>query len=283
MEAGVYVLREQAQRRILKHRGGETMPFPQSERVVFTSNPLAEVVCQLTFPRMLELDQDIPVEFQKAIRSAFPVASSSAGVEFEFTTESGGPPVGQRVRPTYSFASDGTGLTVTLCSNFVALTATKYVRWEQFRDALALVLRALLTNYEVPFFQRIGLRYIDVIDRAALGIETVPWSELLRGELLGLSAAEEVSSSEVTELSSTSVLKTPSGSVRVTSGFARRSDTGNLGFLIDSDFFAERRVEAKPNECLDLLDEYNKSAGHLFRWCITQRLRDALKPSPISS
>lgn len=257
------------------------MPFPQSERVVFSSNPLAEVVCQLTFPRMLELDQDIPVEFQKAIRSAFPVASSSAGVEFEFTTEGGAPPIGQRMRPTYSFASDGTGLTVTLCSNFVALSATKYVRWERFREAVALVLRALLTTYEVPFFQRIGLRYIDVIDRTALGLDGVPWSNLLRPELLGLSAAQEVSSSEVTELSSTSVLKTDKGSVRLTSGFARRSDTGNLGFLIDSDFFAERRVEAKPDECLVLLDEYNKSAGDLFRWCITDQLRDALKPSPL--
>jgi len=257
------------------------MPFPKSQRVVFAINPLAEVVCQLTFPRMLELDQDIPVEFQKAIRKTFPVASSSSGVEFEFSAEAGGQPIGQRLRQTYMFSGDGTGLTVTLCSSFVALTATTYTRWEQFREALHLVLRALVTNYDVPFFQRIGLRYVDIVDRSALGLENVPWSELVRGELLGLSAAPEVSSSEVTELSSTSVLKTERGSVRVTSGFARRSDSGNLGFLIDSDFFAERRVEAKPDECLDLLDEYNTSAGDLFRWCILGKLRDALGPTPI--
>jgi hypothetical protein len=40
------------------------MEFPEAERVIYSRNPLAEVACQLRFPRILALDERIPADFQ---------------------------------------------------------------------------------------------------------------------------------------------------------------------------------------------------------------------------
>jgi uncharacterized protein (TIGR04255 family) len=44
---------------------------------------------------------------------------------------------------------------------------------------------ALLGHYSPAFFNRIGLRYRDVIRRSELSLANVPWNELLRPELAG--------------------------------------------------------------------------------------------------
>jgi uncharacterized protein (TIGR04255 family) len=46
-------------------------------------------------------------------------------------------------------------------------------------------IRALADIYSPSFYDRIGLRYVDVIDRASLGLSNVPWSELLNSTILG--------------------------------------------------------------------------------------------------
>ena len=46
-------------------------------------------------------------------------------------------------------------------------------------------IRALKDIYEPAFYSRIGLRYVDSVDRAALGMQNTPWSELLNQVILG--------------------------------------------------------------------------------------------------
>jgi uncharacterized protein (TIGR04255 family) len=49
--------------------------------------------------------------------------------------------------------------------------------------------------------------------------------------------------------------------------------------LIDADFFSEGRTNL--DDVLARLRTYNKHAGRLFRWCITDELHEALGPTPI--
>ena len=43
------------------------------QRVIYKKNPLVEVVCGISFPQLLEIGIEEPVEFQKAIRSKYPI------------------------------------------------------------------------------------------------------------------------------------------------------------------------------------------------------------------
>ncbi|MBL8785507.1 MAG: TIGR04255 family protein, partial [Deltaproteobacteria bacterium] len=46
--------------------------IPESPRVIYASNPLADVICQVRFPRILRIDNELPADFQDAIRGQFP-------------------------------------------------------------------------------------------------------------------------------------------------------------------------------------------------------------------
>src|SRR5258708_3090502 len=47
-------------------------------------------------------------------------------------------------------------------------------------------------------------------------------------------------------------------------------------YIIDCDFFTEKQTETKVVG--NVLDAFNRRAGHLFRWHITQRLHAAMDP-----
>jgi len=47
--------------------------IPESPRVIYASNPLVDVICQVRFPRILRIDSELPVAFQEAIRDQFPL------------------------------------------------------------------------------------------------------------------------------------------------------------------------------------------------------------------
>lgn len=49
------------------------MPFPESKRVFYVKNPLAEVICQLRFPAILRIGAESPHEFQERIRDHLPL------------------------------------------------------------------------------------------------------------------------------------------------------------------------------------------------------------------
>ena len=49
------------------------MPFPNSPRVIYKKNPLAEVVCALQFPPILKIELGTPAEFQERIRFDYPL------------------------------------------------------------------------------------------------------------------------------------------------------------------------------------------------------------------
>ncbi|MFM7713573.1 MAG: TIGR04255 family protein, partial [Microcystis sp.] len=49
------------------------MKLPEFDRVIYEYNPLFEVVCQLTFPPILKISHQEPVEFQDEIRFQYPL------------------------------------------------------------------------------------------------------------------------------------------------------------------------------------------------------------------
>ena len=49
------------------------MSFPDTPRVIYNKNPLAEVICQLRFPSILLIDAGLPAGFQERIRAMYPL------------------------------------------------------------------------------------------------------------------------------------------------------------------------------------------------------------------
>ena len=252
--------------------------FPPTPRVLYSKAPLVQVTCQLRFPPILRIEKEVPADFQDKIRQAFPLFERVGPLLQQI------PPevlqaIGRDVNPVvYHFISEDRLSTVELTPQSLGFTTRSYKYWETFRADLRLSLLALRAVYQPSFFMRAGLRYQDLIDRQKLGLDQVPWSKLLRTELIGELAIKELEDN-VLGASRTLHVRMPSGrgTVLLRHGFGVIPGQPQTGYVIDLDFSTEQKTEATNVE--HVLSGLHEEVGRAFRWCITRQLHDALGPT----
>jgi uncharacterized protein (TIGR04255 family) len=260
------------------------MRFPPSERVRYKKNPLVEVICQLRFPKILRIEKEPPVDFQEAIRDSYPRLEASQA--FDLAVPVGGqtnaPPFSLNRGQSYEFLSKEADWKLVLAGDFLALSTSKYRQWEEFRDRLQSAIDLLVTLYKPSHFSRTGLRYQGLIARSDLGLQSSPWSLLLKPSIAGMLAAEGLPRDGLLEVLSLFSYRLDHNNAvaRVRHGLARKSDTSELCYLIDADIFSEAPIEV--GDAIRTLNIFNEEAGNLFRWCITDELRDAMEPEPVN-
>jgi uncharacterized protein (TIGR04255 family) len=260
--------------------------FPASPRVIYSKTPLVQVICELRFPLLLSIEGQPPVAFQEQVRGHFPLLEKKPATAFpaEIPSE-----IVQMIRPhveggpSYVFLTADRASTVTLTPGSLALSTKRYTRWEDFRDQLRVPLEALNQIYRPSFFSRIGLRYQDAIDRAALGLKSRSWSELLRRELLGELALPQFEAHVEQVANRTLRVGIPggSGSVMLRHGLGKLPGRDEICYMIDIDIFTEQRTEVADAE--STLNHFNAVAGHAFRWCVLAPLRDELGPNELAA
>lgn len=262
-----------------------TMPFPDTPRVIYEKNPLEEVICQVRFPPILRIEAEMPAALQEGIRKDYPLfreqpgeilaippdISRALGAELRFGT-------GGR---SCEFLTEDEKWKITVTREFLALSTFQYRRWEDFRSHLELPLNEFVKHYGPLFFTRVGLRYRDVIRRSALGLGKAPWSDLLQSYIIGELSDERIEPQiqhAVREV--VIVIDEKGGKVRVKHGLVRTNGAGEPCYVIDADFFRDQKTEI--SDAFPLLNDFNRKAGRLFRWCIKDGLHQAMGPRPIS-
>lgn len=261
------------------------MPFPDSPRVIYERNPLREVICQVRFPPILRIEADPPADFQERVRRGYPLFREvlqpdlpAAGVPAEIAgLVRALVPVRTR---TYEFTTDNGAWTISLSRDALSLKTTSYRRWEEFRSHLEEPLHGLNDLYKPAFFLRVGLRYVDVIQRSGLGLKDRSWSELLKPHIAGEFTATELAGQIVHAARELGVKLAGDASVMIRHGLMADGRTEEAYFVIDSDFFAEQRLE--PSHAIGLLNDFNRESGRLFRWCIMDALHQAMGPTAVA-
>lgn len=261
------------------------MPFPEVRRVIYNKNPLDRVICQLRFPPILKIDSEIPSEFQDKIRNDFPNFLEKSAMEVDFPQNVKGKIPIELLRQffqrfgnkNYEFASEDGQWQINLTRTFLSFSTIKYKRWEEFKSKLNGPLLALIDVYKPAFFSRIGLRYIDVINRSYLGLSHVAWNDLLKPYILGLLSSQGVGERiQNFETKYEISLSDELSKVRLITKFIMSVNKSEKCFMIDSDFYYGNKT--KIEAALEKLDYFNKRASRLIQWCITQRLHQAMEP-----
>ncbi len=264
------------------------MTFPNSPRVVYRKNPLVEVICQLRFPTILRIGVNGVADFQDKVRQEYPLYElQEPSFEFpQFPKELSAileqlhlpKPIGS---VTHKFLTKDSQRFISLSQGFLALREAKYRRWESFKTEMEKAELALRELYQPAFYSRIGLRYRDVISRRALGLDGVKWRDLLQPHLLGELGAEDVADS-VVQMHTRVVIQTPDvpgGRVTLTHGLVIAPETNEDCYALDADFAVEQKESI--DEPFSILDKFNRLAGRLFRWAITETLHDAMGPKDV--
>ncbi|NEP57664.1 MAG: TIGR04255 family protein [Symploca sp. SIO2G7] len=261
------------------------MNFPEFERVIYRRNPLIEVVCQLRFPPILKISHQEPVEFQDEIRLRYPLFETTKAqvppeiskiVKFDLTLHSD---------VVYNFNSEDKKWSLSITKDFIALSTSSYERYEQFQQRFKEALGIFERIYEPSFYTRVGLRYQDLIIRSKLEIEDKQWSELIAKHIASELYDSELSSS-VQEIMKNLVLRITNGKVNLRHGLVTvkglQQSSSETAYLFDADFYTEQKIR-RDGDVWNVLNQFNQSAGRLFRWSITDTLHNAMQPQSVHS
>ncbi len=252
-------------------------------RCLYRRSQLAEVICQLRFPEILTISTTVPAAFQEAIRSAYPQFSQRqeapapkiTGVPGHMALEN------QSSLVNYQFASADGVWRINLTGKFISLSCSAYTCWEDFASRLDKPLAAFIKLYQPAYFERIGLRYLNFLSRRELGLEEVPFRELLEPCYLGPLADGQIAESAVNRCSVDTELALRGGCrVRIHAGPGMVKRNGRqdpeMKFIFDQDLFIPGQLPA--NLSAGALQTLHAQAFSLFRGALLPRLHEALEP-----
>ncbi|MEE4156190.1 TIGR04255 family protein [Pseudomonas viridiflava] len=267
------------------------MKITNSKRVIYKHNPVHEVVFQVRFDPEIEVEAFLSDLQQDFVERGYSKISEGKAVGIKVELGEGGynnptlaPPLS-----VYVSATEDDALSISVCAEFLAVSSSNYTSWESF-SPLALEATEILCRHAGPQdISRIGLRYMSLIERESLGLEGVPWHELIKPFLLGplvpgaFSDTDEIpSESETFHFSTQAMLQLDTCKLMLQSSVLNATEGPQKAFMIDADYFndgpAITTLLSQPSELHTHLENLHSNAGALFRRVITEKLHVALSP-----
>ncbi len=255
--------------------------FSTENRCIYSKNQITEVICQLRFPEILTIGANLPVDFQEAIREEFPRYSARqetpapklSGTPGHLQLENQ-PPV-----TNYQFVSADGVWRVNLTSRFISLACCRYTSWEDFAAKLDKPLAAFIRLYKPAFFERVGLRYVNAISRKSLGLEDVPYRELIEKCWLGILSDEQIIESSASRSTVDAEFGLRGGckaKLHAGPGLLKRNGKPDpeVKFIFDMDLFMPGKLEL--NLAAGALQTLHAQSWSIFRGAITDTLHDAM-------
>lgn len=262
--------------------------FENQERIRYEKNQLIEVICQIRFPTILSIGANEPVEFQEMVRAAFPRYLVRKDQPAPKMTGIGTPnPTLQPQQPVtnHHFVSADNMWRLNLTNHFIALTCQNYTDWETFAHMLDQPLAHFIRIYQPAFFERVGLRYLNAVSRKALGLEGMPWRDLITPAYLGVMGEEDVAERSVVRCTQSAELALSGGcTVKLNSGpgIVRRGGKAvdqEVRWMLDLDYSMSGNVPV--NLAAASLQTLHTHSTGIFRSALTDTLHDAMEPSPL--
>lgn len=263
------------------------MLFSKQPRKVYANAPAHEVICQLRFPTILTINETEPAAFQDAIREDFPQFARREDAAPPQVDGLGGPNPQvkqQKAVTNYHFVSADNLWKINLTQNFIALSTLRYTGWEEFASELDRPLAEFIRIYKPAYFERVGLRYVNVISREKLSLGSSAWSELIAPAYLGPLAEEDVHEENVLncavdlqcKLDSSCAAKIHAGPGRLRGNRSDAPQDTEVKFIFDMDLSMGGQVGC--NLSAGALETLHAHATELFEGAVTDVLRAAMQP-----
>lgn len=259
------------------------MLFSRRPRTHYQNAPVHEVICQLRFPTILSINSVEPADFQEAIRGEFPQYARRQEPRPPQAVGGPNPQAAQRPPVTnYHFLSADGAWKLNLTEDFIALSTLRYPCWEEFARQLDQPLAAFIQLYKPAYFQRVGLRYVNLFSREKLGLENTPWSELLAPAYTGPLQEEDEASffhcgcDFMVKLDSSCVAKLHAGPGRLKANRPDAPENAEVRFILDMDLAMNGNTPC--TLAAGALETLHGHANRIFEGALTDILREAMEP-----
>ena len=261
------------------------MLFSDRPRSHYPNAPIHEVICQLRFPTILTINTVEPADFQEAIREAFPQYARRQDVTPPKVSGLGGPNPKVEQQPpvaNYHFLSADGKWKLNLTKDFIALSTLRYTGWEDFAHHLDKPLAAFIKLYKPAYFQRVGIRYVNLFSRQRLGLEDTPWEELFTPAYTGVFREQDIREDQVLnygcdmtlKLDSSCRVKIHSGPGRIQNNAPGAQQDPEVKFIFDMDLSMNGQTPC--TLAAAALETLHGHGTRVFEGAVTDRLRDAM-------
>ena len=255
------------------------------ERVKYTKCPLVEVTFQINYPAILTIDANEPVEFQQNIRDVFPNYELTVEQQNELIVSSDNAKLDvmkgvPSQRKYHNFISEDQKWRVILARDLLAFTTIEYDNWEDMLERAKRVLIKFEKIYNPISYSRVGIRYIDAIDKEILGLKDISWDELIQPHILGCLGYKSESEVKVRTSAVNAELILDNVMVNLLSGIGtvdkHDGQPPKEAFILNCDYFQSKRIEI--GELSEVSNMIHKQSNIFFRGAITDKLHKAMEP-----
>lgn len=264
------------------------MLFSDRPRSHYANAPVHEVICQLRFPTILTINSVEPADFQESIRAEFPQYVRRQETVPPQLTNPNGPspaPVSRPPVTNYHFLSADGHWKLNLTEGFIALSTLRYPGWETFARQLDKPLASFIQIYKPAYFQRVGLRYVNLFSRTRLGLEGTPWRELFSPAYLGPMNEPDIREEDCAaygcdltlKLDSSCQAKLHAGPGLLKSRVPTAPQTQEIQFIFDLDLSMGGNVPC--TLAAGALETLHSHGGRIFEGALKDPLRAALNPA----
>lgn len=233
--------------------------------VELKKNYLKQVICELRFPSLLELDPTAMGRFQRATRKVLPWHDAVTATNVTL-----GAAGAQETVQQHRFQTKKRDWTVIFAPDRIAITTERYVAFGGLQSLLDEVLAPAAEVIDAPFFTRVGLRYLNAIPVVnRLGS---PMLQALNPDLVGSLA--EGAYGEVSHYVQEVRGRLTNGQYTFRHGLpSGQTNWERLEYMLDFDF-SDEAVET--SDLVARLGEFNVQAFSFFMWTLSADLRGEL-------
>ncbi len=253
------------------------------DEVPLPGAPLALALCQMRFPLAPQLVADEAARrIHSRLKDLFPVSRPETTQRIEVEVGPDGPsPKAPVQESAWLFETIDKSWWVNLTSDFVALSTRAYISRKDFLEKLRVVAGAVAPEDAVVVRDRIGVRYIDVVDEPDI-INSL--SVYVRPQLLGAlameGAAEGVTlvhsiTDSILELDAHARIRLRTGVVPPKAVIDHGVDpSGRASWFLDIDAFDEQTAEFTVDSVMAAAESLASSGYQMFRWATTEQFID---------
>lgn len=241
--------------------------------------PLVLALCQIRYPTAPVLEsEDVAQRVHSRLREHFPVVRPE--VQQRLNVQAGPRRVAaqQGQSTAWRFETVDQSWWVNLTRDFVALSTRQYESRTGFLEWLGVVIDALMPEEAIVVHDRVGVRYIDLVDEPAILGEL---GEFVNPHLLGTLALEGAEdrvalvhsiADSVLQVGQNERLRVRTGVVPPNAQIDPGVElTSNPAWFLDIDAFSERTSEFTTDSVIEGAQQLASVGYQMFRWATTDQ------------
>lgn len=244
----------------------------------YKNNPLYEVILQIRFPKILSINSNDPIEFQEKIKKLFPIyrlkIENEQEMEFNPNTES----IFLKGKKTYSnhnFISQDGHYKVNLTSDFIAISTNNYTKWDYLFEMFQSVFDSFQEIYQSPFFERIGLRYVNAFSKEKLMLGNALWKDVLNNNYIGALSFIPEQRVKNNNIAFEYELDEPTMRAKINAGLGTLNNVYKV-FIFDCDLICIKQINKE--EINGIIQTLHNNEVNIFEGFLSETLKQHMEP-----